>query len=357
MKTLEPDYYSKFHCASSACPDTCCTAWEVILDEQTRKAYEVMPGEFGVRVRNSISFHDGVWMMRTQNGRCPMLTKEGLCEIQIHGSHEDLCKTCQEYPKFVSEYGMLQERGLSLSCPEACRMILSHAEPIRLISGENNMPLNGLHSLDAEVFLYLQNARRQALAAAQDRSIPVPQRAASILVFSQRLQKNIDCRCFSDIPLVANTIYYPYHPAVIHRTLRKWLHTMLQWEPLPHGTWQKRVAHAIDSLCELPEHKNVNPIVAEQILVYYVYKFFLRGAYHNDVLTQAKFICYCFGVLMTMLRLENAQSLASQVDLVHSFARELEHSAPNIHALYRRCDALHSFSEDAFLPILFYLSR
>ena len=35
------------------------------------------------------------------------------------------CKTCRQYPRHEEEYENVRELSLSLSCPEAARMILS----------------------------------------------------------------------------------------------------------------------------------------------------------------------------------------------------------------------------------------
>lgn len=361
MKLVEPDDYQSFRCAAGRCPDTCCTAWEVILDEETLQKYRNLPGPFGQKVRRSIYFHDGAWMFRTQAGRCPLLTREGLCDVQLHGGEPLLCRTCREYPKFVSEYGLLQERGLSLSCPEVCRNLLTRETPISFVAYENDQPLTGLHDLDAEVFAYLHAARGEALALAQNRTLPVRQRLASVLIYAQRLQQQIDTGRLSPVPPLPSFTPYPARPAALWRTVRKWLHALLDLEILSSSEWQQRLL-TLQELVEGWDFRQFDlpweeTTASEQLLVYYVYKFFLRGAYHKDIQLQAQLIAFFWCMQHILLHLEQirqgqALTEAEKIDWVHRFARETEHSDENLSALLRRMSRFHSFSCDVLLRIL-----
>lgn len=51
-----------------------------------------------------------------------------MCEIYINLGEDHLCYTCQQFPRYTEEFLDLKEVGLSLSCPEAARIILRKAE-------------------------------------------------------------------------------------------------------------------------------------------------------------------------------------------------------------------------------------
>lgn len=367
MKILEPNYYSQFRCAASRCPDTCCSAWEVIIDDETLAFYRQIPGDFGDKVRQSLCYTDGAWMFRTRNGTCPLLTRQHLCPIQQRYGHERLCATCREYPRFVSEFGLLQERGLSLSCPEVCRMLLTQSEPVTFWTYEDDTPLTGCHDIDAELFLHLKTARNTAISLAQNRDWPVWERLASLLEYAKALQGCIDQKNYAAIDSVIPR--RPVLPAFgargALRTLGKWLHVLTTMEPL-HPGWPKALKALVAEVdLFVPQAwakerrqycRQVQPVQAEQILVYYVYKFFLRSAYHADVLTQTKLIAFCCLMIdhlnFRAWRVHGSLTLAQQIDQTHRFARELEHSDPNLALLLRRINHTGGFALDRILGLL-----
>ena len=76
-----PHYYKAFHCIASDCRDNCCVGgWEIDIDEETAQYYLSMEGEFGDRLRNSITRTDE-YCFRLKDGKCPFLDSRGLCEI------------------------------------------------------------------------------------------------------------------------------------------------------------------------------------------------------------------------------------------------------------------------------------
>ena len=50
----------------------------------------------------------------------------------------DRSETCRLYPRFYADFGSLREAGLSLSCPEAARLILSNPAPMRFVMAQND---------------------------------------------------------------------------------------------------------------------------------------------------------------------------------------------------------------------------
>ena len=68
--------------------------------------------------------------MVLMNGRCPLLTQDGLCPIVTELGEEFLSTTCHTHPRFTEVYGGYQETMLSVSCPEAARLLLDRTERI-----------------------------------------------------------------------------------------------------------------------------------------------------------------------------------------------------------------------------------
>ncbi|MCX0404962.1 flagellin lysine-N-methylase [Clostridium perfringens] len=128
MKVRVPNYFNEFKCIASECEDTCCAGWEIVIDDETHKRYENVEGEFGEILRSKIVKSDGENIFLLNNGNCSFLNEKKMCEIYINLGEDHLCYTCQQFPRYTEEFLDLKEVGLSLSCPEAARIILRRAE-------------------------------------------------------------------------------------------------------------------------------------------------------------------------------------------------------------------------------------
>lgn len=128
MKVRVPNYFNEFKCIASECEDTCCAGWEIVIDDETYKRYEKVEGEFGEILRSKIVKSDGENIFLLNNGNCSFLNEKKMCEIYINLGEDHLCYTCQQFPRYTEEFLDLKEVGLSLSCPEAARIILRKAE-------------------------------------------------------------------------------------------------------------------------------------------------------------------------------------------------------------------------------------
>ncbi|PVE17106.1 flagellar protein FliB [Clostridium perfringens] len=128
MKVRVPNYFNEFKCIASECEDTCCAGWEIVIDDETHKRYENVDGEFGDILRSKIVKSDGENIFLLNNGNCSFLNEKKMCEIYINLGEDNLCYTCQQFPRYTEEFLDLKEVGLSLSCPEAARIILRKAE-------------------------------------------------------------------------------------------------------------------------------------------------------------------------------------------------------------------------------------
>ena len=134
MITRIPDYFHDFRCLAGSCPDTCCGQWEIVVDEQAKKRYLSVEGPLGEQIRSALTSVDGEDCMKLENGKCPLLTEEGLCPIVTALGEEFLSTTCHTHPRFTEIYGGLQETMLSMSCPEAARLLLEQTEPVRFVT-------------------------------------------------------------------------------------------------------------------------------------------------------------------------------------------------------------------------------
>ena len=138
MRTEYPDYYSEFHCLAEACPDTCCKEWEVDVDEDTFYYYKVQEGEIGEKLAQNLKEEgDCKYIPLREDGTCPFLTGEHLCELCSALGEEGMSQTCQEYPRYYMGIGSYEQIDLSLSCMETGRLLFLRTTPVRYIHSED----------------------------------------------------------------------------------------------------------------------------------------------------------------------------------------------------------------------------
>ena len=76
-----PDYFDQFACLAGACPHSCCIGWEVVLDEDTVRRYQQLPGALGERLRDAMALDGEDVCFPLDGRRCPFLNQENLCDI------------------------------------------------------------------------------------------------------------------------------------------------------------------------------------------------------------------------------------------------------------------------------------
>lgn len=145
QRRLIPTYFNEFQCIGGACEDTCCAGWNITIDQKTFKKYKKesnlnIKKELQKNIKRNRSadvneFNYGQFKM-DDNNACTMLTKDGLCSIQNILGAEALCHTCTVYPREIATINNIFEKTLTLSCPEAARIILNRPEGLDFIEEE-----------------------------------------------------------------------------------------------------------------------------------------------------------------------------------------------------------------------------
>jgi len=135
---LSPTYAESFRCIGPACEDTCCAGWTVPVDRATWDKYQALPeSPLRVLIQASVTrAPDGAEpagdgktpifakILMNEANQCPILNSEGLCRIHAELGESLLSHTCATYPRMVLPVGNEQEQALTLSCPEAARLVL-----------------------------------------------------------------------------------------------------------------------------------------------------------------------------------------------------------------------------------------
>lgn len=145
MLYIRPDYYDDFHCIADKCRHSCCTGWEIDIDEESLHRFSEVSGRLGEKLRRCIDTENGAHFILDRNERCPFLKENGLCELILELGEDSLCDICTEHPRFYNEYGDVFEEGLGMCCEEAARLLLEGGESVKLVTetdgeGKNEIP-------------------------------------------------------------------------------------------------------------------------------------------------------------------------------------------------------------------------
>ena len=344
MIVTKPEYFDRFVCIAGACPDTCCAHWQVVIDPESLEFYHSLGGEPGDRIRGAIITVDGEPCFRLRDRKCALLTPEGLCPIQRDFGHERLCAICRSFPRFTTEIGMRRELGLSLSCPEAARLILCGAEPLTLCTEQTGEAMTDLHELSPELLLALRELRARALNVARDRATPFSLRCIRLLRLCAPMAKQAEARRDRALNAAMEEgwaqMSEPVAPAGAEglqhffRALQNALDPLEALQP----AFRECLLRALDTPAggAWPEPETL----WEHLLCYGIYKYFPRAAF-DRALWPATVFCLCLPLLLRQLLAAGGQDA---LRFSWQLSRELEHSEENMAALYQ------AFSRRAFRP-------
>lgn len=135
MYQTRPDDYAAFRCLAGACPQTCCAAWEIVVDPDVQDAYLRLQHPLAAKLRRVLRVDsEGDTYFAQTDGRCPFLCADGLCELQRTLGEQSLCRTCRDFPRWEVLLCDRVEQGLSPACPEAARRLLERSAPLRFVS-------------------------------------------------------------------------------------------------------------------------------------------------------------------------------------------------------------------------------
>ena len=298
MKQVKPDYFDRFACIKGACSHSCCVGWEIDIDEESLVRFRNVQGEIGNRLKSAIrNGEDGPYFAMTEDGRCPFLNSEGLCDLILELGEDCLCQICDDHPRFRSFFSDRVEIGLGLCCEAAAQLILANPDRVRLLE-------DGLEELEEEEQELLE-LRAELIAILQDRSAPV----------EARVQRMLDCAELE------------FEPEPL-----RWAGFMLSLEHL-EDAWTARLESIIQA-GEVPclGTTKETEVAFEQLMVYLLYRHLPMALEDDDL---AGHILYCT-LIWHMIRTMSAQagfSMEEMVEICREYSAEIEYSDENIGAI------------------------
>lgn len=296
MKVIKPVFYKNFKCIAGECPDSCCQGWEVDADEQSLEFYKTLDSKLEIkqridRVLDRDEFDNVIFTLAPKK-RCPFLNDENLCDMHIAIGGEHTPFTCQNFPRFTYDFGGTREKGMSFSCPVASDMMYSLQSFD--FEEEQNSDLPTLNDIDAQLYFSLLKGRKHAYEIAKDKSLSISDRLIKLLDFSSELQNDIESYQEGGDDISFLEIFD--NPELINKQ------------------WQEKVS--------IPNFKQIeNNQANENIIMYFLYKYFLQAVYDNDVLSKVKMAV--IGVMVHTYFGEDSWT-------IHLWSKETEHSQYNM---------------------------
>ncbi len=130
MTTILPEYYFHFSCVGGRCEHSCCVDWEIDIDEDTYRRFTTQKSTLSERFCRSICTDGDLHFSLGEEGRCPFLNKNNLCDIVLAEGERALPEICREHPRFRNFYDDVTELGVGLCCDEAISLVLDSSRPL-----------------------------------------------------------------------------------------------------------------------------------------------------------------------------------------------------------------------------------
>lgn len=213
---LVPGYMNHFSCIGSACEDTCCSGWQVSIDQDTYKKYNKVRSDLRPmldkhvkRNRASNSAENYAKIILNEDRSCPMLNEEKLCSIQLKLGEEHLSNTCSTYPRIANRVNGVLEKSATLSCPEAARLALLNPNGIEF--DETLEELDTRNVIKSEIRTtsgqagsklssYFWELRIFTIQVLQTRTYSLADRLIILGLFYQKVEQYIEAENINDIP-------------------------------------------------------------------------------------------------------------------------------------------------------------
>lgn len=375
MKVLKPFYYDDFKCIGGQCIDNCCrNNWTIYIDEKTYKKYKKLKGDWGKRINSNISRnrskgkenHFRYGKINLKNGKCELLTEEGLCTLHRDLGEKYLCMTCKIYPREVKKYGEIYEKNLSLSCPEIARYLVKNNNVFSF-----NMDDETLTEIEREVVSYgddnkrlyslLWDSRNLAIEIVQFKEISIWKRIVFLRMLTDKVQNVIKNSNYSEYEEILNIFRSQItdiniinsldNISVIPAVKVKFIQSALQIRK-NIGISNEKFNNLIDEYNELVENDDENEDtfelvikkenefneylkeyedIFENLLVYLVYKHFMNAVNTKDLNKECNNIIISYAVIKMLLLarwFKNSKNLTEDdfVEVFYVFSRVIEHN-------------------------------
>ncbi|PLR20447.1 MULTISPECIES: flagellin lysine-N-methylase [Pantoea] len=134
----EPVFVTTFQCVGSDCREHCCGGWDIYLDKSSVSKYlnsqkieikQIATEHINVHKKGHANW--GV-MKLNDEGNCAFIDEQKLCKVHKELGAKALSPTCATYPRAQNTSKREVSKTLTLSCPEAARLVLTDLDSMAL---------------------------------------------------------------------------------------------------------------------------------------------------------------------------------------------------------------------------------
>ena len=345
-----PSYCKAFHCIADKCKDNCCIGWEISIDSASAEYYKSVGGDFGKRLKYNITADDDPSFI-LQGERCPFLNKQNLCDIIINLGEDKLCQICRDHPRYFEWFADAKEGGIGLCCEEAARIILGSKE--KFSTYETECSDEGCDAYEEALYDMLTFARDEIITTLENSSLTLKERIGAVINYAFEIQFMMDNYQFCKAPI---NIAYTCEEA--SPDIRNFLSAFTVLEPIDEG-WADYLSSFIDSSDKLKdvalEDEEID-LYLKNIAVYYIWRYFLKGVYDEEILSKVIFMAVSTAAIKLMykkavisgeeLGIENCSILAK------NYSKETEYSEENLEEIYNMVYDNPAFKKENILSII-----
>lgn len=216
---LTPQYMNHFQCIGPKCEDNCCYGWKVDIDENTYKKYKKIADSTlkplfdknVTRNRSLSSIENYAKIKMNKNDCCPFLEDDKLCNIQKRLGGEFLSKTCRIYPRLTNIVDGVYEKSVTLSCPEAARLVLLNPNKMEFdqIDESKEVQHNLVYKIETgsiqnanSIKKYFWPLRIFSISLLQNRKYSLSDRLIILGLFMKKTQEYLDHNRVHEIPVL-----------------------------------------------------------------------------------------------------------------------------------------------------------
>jgi lysine-N-methylase len=148
---LKISNYDKFKCTADKCKFTCCTGWDVSIDNDTYNKWK-NENDKAMFILDNVKMNKcgsktGYFINKENHEACPLLDKQGLCQVVKSLGEEYLSSTCHKFPRIENIFEDKKELSLACACPEVVELISNIKGKINIISENDTNLKNNLLEL------------------------------------------------------------------------------------------------------------------------------------------------------------------------------------------------------------------
>lgn len=360
-----PDYFDEFICIADKCSDTCCSGWQIVINDEYLEKYKSGKEFPTINMKDYVDFKEGVFK-QSEDRRCSFLREDNLCKLCFEYGEAALCKTCHLYPRHIEEFENVRETTLSLSCPEVARILLNRYSPVTFITKETDED-ETYDDFDFMLYSALVDARDVMIEILQNRSISIDVRAGMILGLANDIDKRLnDGRFFTVEELLDYVVTtdaleksikkvnsFLDDKSRVYEYMKKKFKKLFKLEPISydwinlyteaeHVLYSKGANYYEVKSREFDEYMSSKDlsfdIQLEQILVYFVFTYFCGAVYDSEIYGKGKLCVYSAYYIKEFLKaafIRNGGEISQEEieDIVLRYSRELEHSDDNLNRI------------------------